>query len=78
MSRLWSGARRCLYAPAVCLPFALHVVGAYDVRDTQWLGIERAMRRDYAPPRLTLSSVLNSHHVVLSTGAADLAADLFT
>jgi pimeloyl-ACP methyl ester carboxylesterase len=73
----WGNERDCLYAPAVCLPFARDLVGAYDVRDTQWLGIERAMRRDYAPLRLTLSSVLNSHHIVLSTGAADLAADLF-
>jgi pimeloyl-ACP methyl ester carboxylesterase len=73
----WGNERDCLYAPAVCLPFALDVVGAYDVRDTQWLGIERAMRRDYAPPRLTLSSVLNSHHIALSTGATEMAADLF-
>jgi hypothetical protein len=45
----WGNQRDCLYAPAVCLPFARGLFGAYDVRDTQWLGVDRAMRRDYGP-----------------------------
>src|SRR2546430_12389487 len=54
-----------LYAPAVCLPLARALFGALDVRDTQWLGVERVMQRDDVP-RSTLRSMLNSHLVLLS------------
>jgi pimeloyl-ACP methyl ester carboxylesterase len=73
----WGNQHDCLYAPAVCLPFARALFGAYDVRDTQWLGVDRAMRRDYGP-RSTLASLLNSHMILLSRAAADISADLFT
>jgi pimeloyl-ACP methyl ester carboxylesterase len=72
----WGNQSDCLYAPSLCIPLARALVGAYDVRDTQWLGIDRAMRRDIAP-RSTLASVLNTHLAVLSTAATDIATELF-
>jgi pimeloyl-ACP methyl ester carboxylesterase len=72
----WGNQSDCLYAPAVCVPLARVLIGPYDVRDTQWLGIDRAMIRNYSPGK-SLTAVLNSHQAVLSTAAPDIAADLF-
>jgi pimeloyl-ACP methyl ester carboxylesterase len=72
----WGNQSDCLYAPSVCIPLARVVVGVYDVRDTQWLGVDRAMRRDVTP-RSTLASIVNSHQAMLSTAAADIVTDLF-
>ena len=71
----WGNKSDCLYAPSVCVPVARALVGAFDVRDTQWLGVERTMQRDYAP-RMSLASIISSHLVLLTNGASDIAADL--
>jgi pimeloyl-ACP methyl ester carboxylesterase len=71
----WGNQSDCLYAPAACLPAAKTFLSPYDVRETQWLGVDRAMRRDYVPA--TLTGVLHSHDVMLSKAAGDIADDLF-
>jgi len=71
----WGNQSDCLYAPAACLPAAKSFLGPYDVRETQWLGVDRAMRRDYVPS--TLSSIFHSHDVMLTRAAGDIADDLF-
>jgi pimeloyl-ACP methyl ester carboxylesterase len=71
----WGNQSDCLYAPAVCLPSAGRLLGAYDVRETQWLGVDRAERRDFLPQG-TLARILHSHDVMLSRAAGDIAADL--
>jgi len=71
----WGNQSDCLYAPVACVPAAKRLLGAYDVRETQWLGVDRAMRRDYVPS--TLASVLHSHDVMLTRAAGDIADDLF-
>jgi pimeloyl-ACP methyl ester carboxylesterase len=71
----WGNESDCLYDPSVCMPFASYLVGSYDVRDTQWLGVQRAMRRDYAPGS-TLAGLLSSHQVILTKAAPDIAADV--
>jgi hypothetical protein len=71
----WGNEGDCLYAPAVCVPLASYVLGNVDARDTQWLGVANAERRDYAP-RSTLASVLNSHQVIMSSAASDIVTDL--
>ena len=72
----WGNEGDCLYDPSRCVPRGSFQLTTADARDTQWLGIERAMRRDTTSPTLTLGSVLNSHQVLLSSAAADIAADL--
>ena len=45
----WGNQGDCLYAPAVCVPLARYLVGNIDVRATQWLGVDHALRRDDSP-----------------------------
>jgi pimeloyl-ACP methyl ester carboxylesterase len=71
----WGNQSDCLYAPAACLPAAKAFLGPYDVRETQWLGVDRAMRRDYVPS--TLASILHSHDVMLTRAAGEIANELF-
>lgn len=71
----WGNQSDCLYAPAVCVPFARTFLGNYDARETQWLGVDRAMRRDYPVPS-SLAAALRSHKALLSSAALDIAADL--
>ncbi|HEY1298304.1 MAG TPA: alpha/beta fold hydrolase [Chloroflexota bacterium] len=71
----WGNQGDCLYAPAACVPLASYLLGNTDARDTQWLGVAHAMRRDY-PPTSTLASVLNSHQVILTRAATDIASEL--
>jgi pimeloyl-ACP methyl ester carboxylesterase len=71
----WGNEGDCLYAPAICVPLASIVLGNVDARDTQWLGVANAERRDYAP-RSTLASVLNSHQVIMTSAASDIVAGL--
>jgi pimeloyl-ACP methyl ester carboxylesterase len=73
----WGNQSDCLYAPAVCLPFARNLLSTFDVRETQWLGVDHAVRRDYTP-RVALAGVLFSHEIVLSMAANDMATDLFS
>jgi pimeloyl-ACP methyl ester carboxylesterase len=68
----WGNQSDCLYAPAQCVPMAAYLLGVTDARDTQWLGIDHAMRRNYVPIRQTLASVLDSHAVVLSSASTDI------
>jgi pimeloyl-ACP methyl ester carboxylesterase len=72
----WGNKSDCLYALSVCVPFARALFGGFDVRDTQWLGVDRTMQRDYVP-RTSLASIINSHLVVLTNAATEIAADLF-
>jgi pimeloyl-ACP methyl ester carboxylesterase len=72
----WGNEGDCLYAPSLCVPRGTFQLSAADVRDTQWLGIDRAMHRDYTPPTASLASVLNSHQAVISSAAPDIAADV--
>jgi pimeloyl-ACP methyl ester carboxylesterase len=72
----WGNQGDCLYAPSRCVPLAGYVLGRFDARDTQWLGVDRAMRRDYAAGKSSLVSVFDSHELILSAAAADIAADL--
>jgi hypothetical protein len=71
----WGNLSDCLYAPTVCVPLARMLLGVADVGETQWLGIDRTMRLDFAV-RQSLASMLLSHQVVLSSAAAQIAADL--
>jgi pimeloyl-ACP methyl ester carboxylesterase len=73
----WGNPGDCLYNIAACMPFARVLLAGYDSRETQWLGIPRAIRRDY-PPATRLSSLFASHHAVLVSGASDIAADLLS
>jgi pimeloyl-ACP methyl ester carboxylesterase len=73
----WGNQSDCLYAPAVCLPFARNFLSSYDVRETQWLGVDHAIRRDYAP-KYALAGVLFSHDILLSMAANDMATDLLS
>ncbi len=72
----WGNPSDCLYNAAACIPFARGLLAGYDSRETQWLGIPRAIRRDY--PVTRLPSLLVSHHTVLVNGASEIAADLLT
>jgi pimeloyl-ACP methyl ester carboxylesterase len=72
----WGNQGDCLYAPSACVPLARYVLGNTDARDTQWLGIANAVRRDYAPTS-SLASVLNSHQVILTRAASDIVTDLY-
>jgi pimeloyl-ACP methyl ester carboxylesterase len=72
----WGNQSDCLYAPSRCVPLAGYVLGRFDARDTQWLGVDRAMRRDYSAARSSVASVLDSHELILSGAATDIAADL--
>jgi pimeloyl-ACP methyl ester carboxylesterase len=72
----WGNQSDCLYAPSRCVPLAGYVVGRFDARDTQWLGIDRSMRRDYSAAKSSLASVLDSHELILTTAAPDIASDL--
>jgi pimeloyl-ACP methyl ester carboxylesterase len=72
----WGNQSDCLYAPSACVPLAGYLVGRFDARDTQWLGIDRAMHRDYGAARTTLASILDSHELIISAGATDIATDL--
>ena len=71
----WGNQDDCLFAPTVCVPLARYVLGNVDVTDTQWLGVANALHRDYAQPS-SLANVLNSHQLILSSGAHDIVADL--
>jgi pimeloyl-ACP methyl ester carboxylesterase len=71
----WGNEGDCLYAPAICVPLASYLLGNVDARDTQWLGVANAERRDYAP-RSTIASVLNSHQVIMTSAATDIVAGL--
>jgi len=71
----WGNQSDCLYAPAACLPAAKTFLRPYDVRETQWLGVDRAMRRDYVPS--TFGGMLHSHDVMLTRAAGDIADELF-
>ena len=71
----WGNQSDCFYNLAVCAPFVRALFGNVDTRETQWLGIPSAIRRDYASPR-RLSSLPISHRAVLSTAASDIALDL--
>jgi pimeloyl-ACP methyl ester carboxylesterase len=73
----WGNPNDCLYNAAACMPFARVLLAGYDSRETQWLGIPRAIRRDYLPAN-RLSSLLASHHAVLVSGAAEIATDLLS
>jgi len=72
----WGNQGDCLYAPAACVPLARYLVGNTDARDTQWLGVTHAMRRDYALTS-SIASVLNSHQVILTRAASDIVSELF-
>jgi pimeloyl-ACP methyl ester carboxylesterase len=72
----WGNQDDCLYAPTVCVPLARYVLGSVDARATQWLGVANAERRDYSAPS-SLENVLNSHKVILSSGAKDIVSTLF-
>jgi pimeloyl-ACP methyl ester carboxylesterase len=71
----WGNQSDCFYNLAVCAPFVRALFGNVDARETQWLGIPSAIRRDYTSPK-RLSSLRISHKVVLSTAALDIALDL--
>jgi len=71
----WGNQSDCFYNLAVCAPFVRALFGNVDARETQWLGIPDAIRRDYVSPR-RLSSLRISHKAVLSTAASDIALDL--
>jgi pimeloyl-ACP methyl ester carboxylesterase len=73
----WGNQSDCLYDLARCLPFGRNLLSRYDSRETQWLGIPRAFRRDY-PPSPRLASLLGSHHAVLIAAASDIAADVLS
>lgn len=72
----WGNESDCLYAPARCVPAVSYLLGTTDATDSQWLGIDRALRRDFVPPHTTLASVVDSHQVVMSAAARDIASDL--
>jgi pimeloyl-ACP methyl ester carboxylesterase len=74
----WGNQGDCLYAPSSCVPLAGYLVGRLDARDTQWLGVDRAMRRDYTAQKSTFASVLDSHELILSSAATDIASDLLS
>ena len=72
----WGNVSDCFYNLAVCAPFVRSLFGSdLDARETQWLGIPGAIRRDYVSPR-RLASVAISHRAVLLTAAADIALHL--
>jgi pimeloyl-ACP methyl ester carboxylesterase len=73
----WGNPSDCLYNAAACMPFSPMLLAGYDSRETQWLGIPRAIRRDY-PPATRLSRMLASHHTVLVSAAYEIAADLLS
>jgi pimeloyl-ACP methyl ester carboxylesterase len=73
----WGNQSDCLYDLSRCLPFARGLLARYDSRETQWLGIQRAFRRDY-PPSRRLASMLSTHHMLLVAAASDIAADVLT
>jgi pimeloyl-ACP methyl ester carboxylesterase len=72
----WGNQSDCLYAPSRCVPLAGYVLGRFDARDTQWLGVDRAMHRDYSAAKSSVASVLDSHELILSSAAGDIASDL--
>jgi pimeloyl-ACP methyl ester carboxylesterase len=72
----WGNQSDCLYAPSSCVPLAGYLVGRFDARDTQWLGVDHAMRRDYSAVKSNLFSVLDSHELILSSAATDIVSDL--
>jgi pimeloyl-ACP methyl ester carboxylesterase len=74
----WGNQGDCLYAPSRCVPLAGYLVGRFDARDTQWLGVDRSIRRDYSAPKATIASVLDSHELILSSAAADIASDVLS
>src|SRR5262249_48525954 len=45
----WGNQSDCLYSPGACIPFARLWMTVEDVAETQWLGIDRAKRLDFAP-----------------------------
>lgn len=73
----WGNPSDCLYNAAACMPFARVLLAGYNSSESQWLGIPRAIRRDYLPTN-RLSSLIASHHAVLVSGASEIAADLLS
>jgi pimeloyl-ACP methyl ester carboxylesterase len=71
----WGNQSDCLYAASLCVPVARILLGRDDARATQWLGVPRAMHRDY-PLTSSLASVLRSHRILLTNAADEIAADL--
>jgi pimeloyl-ACP methyl ester carboxylesterase len=69
----WGNQSDCLYYVPLCTTVVS--VSLEDARETQWLGISRAVHRDY-PFAAHLWNIPASHLAVLENAAADLAADL--
>jgi pimeloyl-ACP methyl ester carboxylesterase len=71
----WGNESDCLYNLGLCTTFAADALQTVDVTETQWLGIKRAIRGNYAfAPHLW--NIPASHAAVLENAAADIAADI--
>ncbi len=69
----WGNDSDCLYYVSLCTSF--DAISGVDARQTQWLGVSRAIHRNYAfAPHLW--NIPASHTAVLENAAADLAADI--
>jgi pimeloyl-ACP methyl ester carboxylesterase len=73
----WGNDGDCLYYVTLCTTIAAGALTAttVDARETQWLGISRAIRSNYSfAPHLW--NIPASHLAVLENAAADIAADI--
>ncbi len=71
----WGNESDCLYYVTLCTTFASNALSVVDARETQWLGVTRAVRRNYAfAPHLW--NIPASHAAVLENAAPDIAADI--
>jgi pimeloyl-ACP methyl ester carboxylesterase len=71
----WGNQSDCFYDVALCSTFARALLAAYDARETQWLGIPSAVRKDYPFPAY-IWNIPASHLAVLLNSGAEMASDL--
>jgi pimeloyl-ACP methyl ester carboxylesterase len=70
----WGSQSDCFYDVALCSSFPRNLA-AYDARETQWVGIPHAVRKDY-PFTAYVWNIPASHMAVLLNSATEMAAEL--
>lgn len=76
----WGNQSDCLYYAVLCATAAvsaIELLGGTDARETQWLGVADAVRKDYVfAPRIW--NILPSHEAVMINAAPEMAAALLS
>jgi pimeloyl-ACP methyl ester carboxylesterase len=71
----WGNQSDCFYNVALCSVLVRRLLATYDARETQWLGMPGAVRKDY-PFAAYLWNIPASHLAVLLNSGKEMAADL--